>query len=122
MNGTVISDPSTLLANSAVTEHTIRVDPDDESLVMKVRVRELSFMDMQSAIKTFVAISTDGGVEIDIAGYWKYMFDKCVVSTDPTIGRGQLNALNQFVGSQLSAILPQPQDLLAGPLEIGNEE
>ena len=119
---TVVEDASLLLASNDVVEHTISVNPDDETQVMKVRVRSLSFLDMQSAIKSFVNISTDGGVEIDIAGYWRYMLEKCVVSTDPTLGRGQLLSLNQYVGSQLTALLPQPQDLMTGPLVDGDIE
>ena len=119
---TVVEDASLLLASNDVVEHTISVNPDDETQVMKVRVRNLSFLDMQSAIKSFVNISTDGGVEIDIAGYWRYMMEKCIVSTDPNLGRGQLLSLNQYVGGQLTALLPQPQDLMTGPLVDGDIE
>ena len=118
----IVEDASVLLASNDVIEHTISANPDDETQVMKVRVRNLSFLDMQNAIKSFVNIDTDGGVEIDIAGYWRYMIEKCVVSTDPQLGRGQLLSLNQYVGGQLSALLPQPQDLLTGPLVDGNIE
>ena len=119
---TVVEDASLLLASNDVVEHTISVNPDDETQVMKVRVRNLSFLDMQNAIKSFVNISTDGGVEIDIAGYWRYMMEKCIVSTDPNLGRGQLLSLNQYVGGQLTALLPQPQDLMTGPLVDGDIE
>lgn len=119
---TIVEDASLLLASNDVVEHTISVNPDDETQVMKVRVRNLSFLDMQNAIKSFVNIDTGGGVEIDIAGYWRYMIEKCVVSTDPNLGRGQLLSLNQYVGGQLSALLPQPQDLMTGPLVDGNIE
>ena len=47
----IIADKSALLVKSGVTEHIIRVDPSNESLVMKVNVRDLSFIDMQKAIK-----------------------------------------------------------------------
>lgn len=118
----IVEDASVLLASNDVIEHTISANPDDKTQVMKVRVRNLSFLDMQNAIKSFVNIDTDGGVEIDIAGYWRYMIEKCVVSTDPTLGRGQLLSLNQYVGGQLTALLPQPQDLMTGPLVDGSIE
>ena len=118
----IIEDASVLLASNDVIEHTISANPDDKTQVMKVRVRNLSFLDMQNAIKSFVNIGTDGGVEIDIAGYWRYMIEKCVVSTDPQLGRGQLLSLNQYVGGQLTALLPQPQDLMTGPLVGGDIE
>ena len=108
----VIDDISKLLNNSAVKEHTIRVDPNDSSLVMKVQVRELSFFDMQNAIKSFINLTSSGEVEIDLAGYWKYMYDKCIVSTEPSLSLTQLIGLNAYVGSQLATVLPQPTELL----------
>lgn len=121
-NEVVVDDISKLLNNDAVTEHTIRVDPNDASLVMKVQVRQLSFFDMQNAIKSFVNLSSAGEVEIDLAGYWRYMYEKCIVSTTPSLSLTQLTGLNAFVGSQLTTILPQPQELLAGPLGLGASE
>jgi len=118
----VIDDISKLLNNSAVKEHTIRVDPNDSSLVMKVQVRELSFFDMQNAIKSFINLTSSGEVEIDLAGYWKYMYDKCIVSTEPSLSLTQLIGLNAYVGSQLTTVLPQPTELLAGPLGVGASE
>ena len=118
----LIEDISAILVTNQTNEHTIRVDPENENRVMKVLVRELSFMDMQKAIKTFVSISGTGEVEIDLGGYWRYMYEKCVVGTEPSLNTSQLLGLNQYVGSQVAAILPQPQELMAGPLVDGNEE
>ena len=67
-DGQKIADKAALLIKSGVTEHIIRVDPDDENLIMKVNTRDLSFIDMQKAIKSFVSIEMDGGVDIDLAG------------------------------------------------------
>ena len=71
---------------------------------------------------TAIEIEDSGEVEIDLAGYWKYMYEKCIVSTEPNLSKAQLMGLNGYVGSQVSAILPQPTDLLTGPLGIGNDE
>tara|TARA_R100000152_G_C6780899_1_gene214319 strand:- start:4175 stop:4444 length:270 start_codon:yes stop_codon:yes gene_type:complete len=89
---------------------------------MKVNVRDLSFIDMQKAIKSFVSIEMDGGIEIDLAGYWRYMMEKCIVSTEPSLSVVEMTGLNQFAGQQLTSVLPQPQDLLSGPLEDGSSE
>ena len=58
-----IADPMSLLVNSQAVEHEIRADEEDPDVVVKVWVKELSFMQMQEAIKTFVAISADGSVD-----------------------------------------------------------
>ena len=52
-----IADPMSLLVSSQAVEHEIRVNESDEDVVMKVWVKELSFMQLQDAIKTFVTIS-----------------------------------------------------------------
>ena len=118
----IVSDISALLNNETTTTHAVMVDEEQPNLVMMVEVRELSFLDMQSAIKSFINLTSSGEVEIDLAGYWKYMYDKCIVSTQPTLSKAQLMGLNGYVGTQVSAILPQPTDLLTGPLGIGNDE
>ena len=118
----IVNDVSLLLNNGATTSHTLSVDPDKPNLVMEVEIRDLSFLDMQSAIKSFINISAAGEVEIDLSGYWRYMYEKCVVSTNPQLSKSQLLGLSQYVGTQLSAVLPQPTDLLSGPLGLGNEE
>ena len=118
----IVSDITGLLNDGSTTEHFISVDSDNPELVMKVELRELTFLDMQSAIKSFINLSSAGEIEIDLAGYWKYMYDKCIVSTTPQLSSTQLLGLNTYVGTQLSAILPSPTDLMSGPLGIGNEE
>jgi len=118
----IVKDVNSILVNNQTTEHTLSVDPDNPHLVIKVNVRKLSFMDMQRALKSFVSISGTGEVEIDLAGYWRYMIDKCIVNTEPSMNTTQLTSLNQYAGEKLASVLPQPQDLLAGPLGVGNEE
>jgi|TARA_R100000315_G_C5219844_1_gene131967 hypothetical protein len=104
------------MAAPAEVEHTIRVDPDDESAVMKVWVKDLTFLKMQEAIKSFVSITGAGNVDLDLAGYWKYMYAECVSRTQPNLTMIQLMGLNTYVGQQITALLPQPQDLITGPL------
>jgi hypothetical protein len=118
----IVSDITGLLNNGKTNAHSILVDPDNPNLVMMVEVRDLTFLDMQNAIKSFINLTASGEVEIDLAGYWKYMYEKCIVSTTPPLTQTQLTGLNSYVGSQLSAVLPQPGELLSGPLGIGNEE
>lgn len=115
-NYTVVSDINSLMAARAPKEHVIHVDPENESSIIKVWVKDLTFLKMQEAVKSFVSISAGGGVDLDLAGYWKYMITECVERTEPQMSKGQLMGLNAHVGQQLTALLPQPQDLVAGPL------
>ena len=115
-NYTGVSDIGRLMAAPASVEHVINVDPNDESAVMKVWVKDLTFLKMQEAIKSFVSITGTGSVDLDLAGYWKYMMKECVTRTEPNLSMTQLMGLNSHVGQQLTALLPQPQDLISGPL------
>lgn len=115
-NYTVISDINRLMVAPAAVEHIIKVDPEDETAVMKIWVKDLTFLKMQEAIKSFVSITGAGNVDLDLAGYWKYMMRECIERTEPNLSMTQLMGLNTYIGQQITALLPQPQDLIAGPL------
>lgn len=117
-----IADPMSLLVSNQAVEHEIRVSEDDEDVVMRVWVKELSFMQLQEAIKTFVTITTNGSVDIDLANYWKYMLINGIEKTEPRLTIPQMTALKPFVAQQITSLLPQPQDLMANPLADGANE
>jgi len=117
-----IADPMSLLVNNQATKHEIRADEEDEDVIVEVWVKELSFMQMQDAIKTFVAISTDGNVDIDLGNYWKYMFVNAIDKMEPRLTIPQMLSLRPFIANQITALLPQPQDLLNNPLADGATE
>lgn len=79
-------------------------------------------MQLQDAIKTFVAIKSDGTVDIDLASYWKYMFAEAIDKSEPRLTIPQMLSLKPFVAQQIIALLPQPQDLMSNPLAGGATE
>jgi len=117
-----IADPMSLLVNSQAVENEIQADENDPDVVMKVWVKELSFMQLQDAIKTFVNLSAAGSVDIDLANYWKYMFAEAIEKTEPRLSIPQMLSLRPFIANQITALLPQPQDLMSGPLADGATE
>jgi len=112
----LVDSVTSLLITTTAKEHMVRVDPDNPDVGLRVWVRELSFMDMQNAIKTFFSISSSGDIDIDLAAYWKHMFSACVEKTEPRLTPAQLMQLQPYVAQQITALLPQPQDLVATPL------
>tara|TARA_R110000803_G_scaffold49315_5_gene102513 strand:+ start:841 stop:1182 length:342 start_codon:yes stop_codon:yes gene_type:complete len=108
-----------LLVSSQSAEHEIQADENDPDVIVKVWVKELSFMQLQEAIKTFVTITTAGGVDINLAEYWKYMFAEAIEKTEPRLSIPQMLSLRPFIANQITALLPQPQDLMSGPLVDG---
>ena len=111
----LVNDISSLLVTGGAKMHEIQVDPEN-NLMMRVWVKELTFLQMQDAIKSFVDINAEGGVNLDLAGDWRYMMEKCIERTEPNLSTTQLMGLNSYVGQQITALLPQPQDLISGPL------
>jgi len=112
----LVDSVTSLLITTTAKEHMVRVDPDNPDVGLRVWVRELSFMDMQNAIKTFFSISSSGDIDIDLAAYWKHMFSACVEKTEPRLTPTQLMQLQPYVAQQITALLPPPQDLVATPL------
>jgi len=114
----IVEDISSLLVNGKSQVHDINVSEDS---ILKVWVKDISFLDAQGALKECVAVSHTGDVEIDLAGYWKYMLNTCVDKTEPELSTAQIYALKPEIASQLTALLPQPGDLMTGPLADGLE-
>ena len=118
-NKTLVTNIDSLLVSSGTTPHDIAVDPDEPDIVLRVWVKELSFLEIQDAIKEVVNITQEGDVGVDLAGYWKHMMNVCIDRTEPKMAKAQLYALKPEIANQIIAVLPQPQDLGAGPLEDG---
>ena len=74
---------------------------------------------MQEAIKTFVKITTNGSIDMDLATYWKYMFAEAIDKTEPRLTIPQMLSLRPYIAQQITALLPQPQDLMTNPLVDG---
>jgi len=116
-------DIGSLLVKTGSTPHEIEIDPEDQpGLMLKVWVKELSFMEMQEAVKQFVSMSTTGEVDIDMAKYWKYIFIKCIEKTEPEMSKTQMLALKTSAAVKIASLLPQPQDLVLDPLVDGMGE
>lgn len=108
-----------LLVDNTTTLHEIPVDPGDPNVIIRVWLKDLSFLKAQEAIKEVVQITPDGIVEIDFGGYWKFMFNECIDKTEPNLSLAQLLALKPEIAIKITALLPQPEELVTGPLEDG---
>jgi len=118
----LVDNAASLLVTTNANEHMVRADPDNPDIGLKVWIREISFIQMQNAIKTFLNITATGGVDIDLAAYWKHMFAECIEKTEPRLTPTQMMQLQPFVAQQITALLPQPQDLVNNPLSDGESE
>jgi len=106
----LVNNKSLLLKKNDITKHEIRVDPSDESLVMEVYVRDVSFLDIQAAAQEMFVIS-NGDVSMNLKGYWKFAFSNWITNTTPSLSTDELLSLSGYVGEQISKVLPQPNEI-----------
>ena len=106
----LVNNKSLLLKKNDITRHEIRVDPNDESLIMEVYVRDVSFLDIQAAAQEMFVI-TNGDVSMNLKGYWKFAFSNLITNTTPSLSTDELLSLSGYVGEQISKVLPQPNEI-----------
>ena len=113
-----------LLVNTGSVPHEIEIDPENQpGAMLTVWLKEMSFIDMQQAVKEFISFDANTGeVEMDLASYWRYMFMTCIDKTEPSMSKTQLLALRPEVAIHISTLLPQPQDMVVDPLASGTGE
>ncbi len=118
----LLDNIESLMVQSDTTMHELQVDPDNPDVVFRVWVRELSFLEIQDALKEVMDIAPNGDVAIDMAAYWRYMLSEGVTKTEPQMSKSQLLSLRPEIAALVTSLLPQPQDLVVGPLVSGTDE
>ena len=121
-NKILLENIDSLMVETVTVFHEIPVDDEDPNIVMHVWVKPMSFMDTQKAIKEFVSIEQSGEISVDLSSYWQYMFVNCIDRTEPKLTKTQLLGLKPEVARRITKVLPQPEDLVAGPVEDGLSE
>lgn len=109
-NPQVVQNKNLLLKNDELTKHTIGIDPDDESLVMEVWIRDISFLDIQAAAQEMFKVNK-GDITLSLSDYWHFAFKNWVVRTNPTLSKEELLSLKGYVGERVASVLPQPNEL-----------
>ena len=61
------------------------------------------------------------GVDIDLNGMYRYLVEKFVVRTEPSLTTIELIRLNPYIGNQLKEILPNPLDAFSEDGEKNEE-
>jgi hypothetical protein len=105
-----IVNKNLLLKNDELIKHKVRADPDDEDAIFEVWIKEISFLDIQSAAQRMFVVK-DGDVSMSLSGYWEFAFSNWIVKTNPSLSKEELLSLKGYVGEQISKVLPQPNDL-----------
>ena len=105
-----IVEKQAILTKKNERKHEVRTDPDDPDMVMEVWVRDISFLDVQKAAQSMFQM--DGtNITLDLEGDWSYALSNWVVRTNPELTTQELTNLNAFVGQQIAALLPKPDEM-----------
>tara|TARA_R100001163_G_scaffold51501_2_gene38899 strand:- start:338 stop:616 length:279 start_codon:yes stop_codon:yes gene_type:complete len=77
---------------------------------MEVWIREITFFDVQKAAQSMFSMEGND-VSLNLDGYWRYAFSEWVVRTNPDLTVDDMMNLNAYVGQQIAALLPKPDEL-----------
>ena len=110
MEPKVTLNKSLLLKNDTSVKHVIGIDPDDELAVMYIWVRDISFLDIQTAAQKMFLVEK-GDVTFNLSGYWEYAFQNWITQTEPQLSQDEILSLKGYVGEQIAKIMPQPNEI-----------
>ena len=105
-----IANKESILAKKNEQRHEVQTDRDNPESVLEVWVRDITFFDIQKAAQSMFLLEGDE-VSLDLEGYWRYAFTNWVVRTNPELSPDELRQVNAYVGEQIAALLPKPDEL-----------
>jgi hypothetical protein len=108
---TQIANKENILTKRNERRHEIRVDRDNDDVIMEVWIRDINFFDVQNAAQSMFTIQGDGSASLNLEGYWRYAFSNWVVRSNPSLTPDEMLELNAYAGEQLANILPKPDQL-----------
>ena len=108
----VVTDKSLLLKTNNTEKYIVGVDPEDETQVMEVWIKDISFLDIQGAAQRMFNVSNKGNVELNLEGYYHYAFGNWITKTNPALTRGEIAKLKGHIGNEISKLLPKPNELM----------
>tara|TARA_R110002167_G_scaffold232437_1_gene437629 strand:- start:203 stop:562 length:360 start_codon:yes stop_codon:yes gene_type:complete len=107
-----VKDKSVLFALIEEKCHEIKVSPTSNEC-LKVWVREPTWLEVDKAMNSIMKINTKTQeMEIDLNAMYRYMVDKFVVRTEPTLSALEIIRLTPYIGNQLKEILPNPLETM----------
>ena len=107
---TIVDNKEKIVAKKNERRHEIGVDRDNPDEKMEVWVRDITFFDVQKAAQSLFVMEGDD-VRLDLEGYWNYAFNHWILRTNPQLSSDELANINAYVGQQLAALLPKPDEL-----------
>ena len=103
-----VKDKSVLFAHTEEKCYELKVAPQSDEC-LKVWVREPTWLEVEKALTTLMKIDAKKqDMGIDLNAMYRYLAEKFVVRTEPSLTTLELIRLNPFIGNQLKEVLPNP--------------
>ena len=117
-----VSDKNRLFIQNDNEPKYVRVSPDDDEY-LKVWVKEPTWLQVEQAMATVMKLNPKTQeMDIDLNAMYRFIVDNFIEKTEPSLSAVELLKLNQYVGSQLKEVLPNPlADLTQGD-EVKKEQ
>ncbi len=108
----IITDKNALFALAEPTLHYIKVAPNKEEY-LKVWVKEPTWLEAEKALNAVMKVdSRTQSLDLDLNAMYKYMVEKFIDKTEPSLSAIDMLRLSPFVGNQLKEILPNPMAMM----------
>ncbi len=106
-----VKDKSVLFAHTEEKCYELKVAPQSEEC-LKVWVRQPTWLEVEQALTTLMKIDAKKqDMGIDLNGMYRYLVEKFVTKTEPSLTTVELIRLNPFIGNQLKEVLPNPLEV-----------
>ena len=102
----VVNDKNSLFAKAETELHELRVSAESDE-VLKIWVKEPTWLQVEQALSTVMDMTQDG-MKLDLNKMYKFMAEEFIEKTEPQLSTLEILRLSPYIGNQLKDVLPNP--------------
>jgi|TARA_R100001509_G_scaffold74707_1_gene41680 hypothetical protein len=102
----VVNDKNSLFAKAETELHELRVSAESDE-VLKIWVKEPTWLQVEQALSTVMDMTQDG-MNLDLNKMYKFMAEEFIEKTEPQLSTLEILRLSPYIGNQLKDVLPNP--------------
>jgi len=102
----LVSDKNMLFARTETECHELKVSPDS-SEVMKIWIREPTWLQVEQALSSVMDMKEDS-MNLDLNKMYRFMAEQFIEKTEPQLSTVEILRLSPYIGNQLKDVLPNP--------------
>ena len=109
----VVNDKNMLFARTETKCHELKVSPDSDE-IMKVWVKEPTWLQVEQALSKIMKVTSDGEMDIDLNELYRFLVEEFIEKTEPSLNTLELMRLSPYIGLQMKEVLPNPFEDIEG--------